>query len=216
MEAVPVTQAHVGDVMTTTVVSTEPTATYQQLVRLLATHGISGVPVIDSLGRVVGVVSETDLIDRLDTVPRRWWRRRRGSKRGLTARELMTSPPVTAMATTPLAEAVRRMRDADVTRLPVVSELGVLVGIVSRADLLRIFMRDDDVVAAEVTEVLRRVFLLDPLCVKVQVHEGVVTLRGELAGAEVIELVTAWVADLDGVVDVHSLLHTPAPAGHAR
>jgi CBS domain-containing protein len=213
MEAVPMTQAHVGDVMTTPVVSTEPTATYQQLVRLLATHRISGVPVIDRLGRAVGVVSETDLLDRLaPRRPRPWWRGHGVSKRGTTARDLMTSPAVTAMPSTPIAEAVRRMRDANVTRLPVENDLGVLVGIVTRADLLRVFLRDDDIVAAEVIDTLRRVFVLDPLSVTVEVHEGVVTLRGELPAAEVVDLLAACVADLDGVVDVRNLLHTPAAA----
>lgn len=210
-------QARVGDVMTTAVVSTGPTATYQQLVRLLAQHRIDGVPVVDRLGRVVGVVSETDLLDRLAPGRRgRWWRRRRVPKRGLTAGDLMSSPPVTAMTVTPLAEAVRRMRDAGVTRLPVVSDLGALIGIVSRADLLRVFLREDDVLAADVTDALRRVFLLDPLSVEVRVHEGVVTLRGELPVADVIEPVVAWVADLDGVVEVCSLLRAPAPVGHAH
>jgi CBS domain-containing protein len=208
-------QSHVGDVMTSPVVSTGATATYRQLARLLTAHRISGVPVVDGLGRVIGVVSEADLLGRLDR-GRRGRRSGRAGKRGLSAGELMSAPPVTAMPSTPLAVAARRMRAADVKRLPVVDDLGMLVGIVSRTDLLRVFLRDDDEIAADVNDGLRRVFVLDARSIVVAVHEGVVTLRGELPSAEIIELLTAWVADLDGVVGVHSLLRTPAAANHAR
>jgi CBS domain-containing protein len=208
-------QSHVGDVMTSPVVSTGATATYRQLARLLTAHRISGVPVVDGLGRVVGVVSEADLLGRLDR-GRRGRGTGRAGKRGLSAGELMSAPPVTAMPSTPLAVAARRMRAADVKRLPVVDDLGMLVGIVSRTDLLRVFLRDDDEIAADVTDGLRRVFVLDARSMVVSVHEGVVTMRGELPSAEIIELLTAWVADLDGVVGVHSLLRTPVAANHAR
>jgi CBS domain-containing protein len=164
---------------------------------------------------VVGVVSEADLLGRLDR-GRRARRRGRVGKRGLIAGELMSAPPVTAVESTSLAVAARRMRDADVKRLPVVDDLGMLVGIVSRTDLLRVVLRDDAEIAAEVAEGLRRVFVLDPQSIVLEVREGVVTLRGELPRPEIIELVIAWVADLDGVVGVHSLLRTPAAAYHAR
>lgn len=209
------TQSHVGDVMTSEVVSTGSTTSYRQLARLLTTHRISGVPVVDGLGRVLGVVSEADLLGRLDR-GRRGRRRGGPGRRGLSAGELMSAPAVTAMPGTPLTVAARRMREADVKRLPVVDDLGMLVGIVSRTDLLRVFLRDDDEIAAEVTDGLRRVFVLDPRSIVVEVREGVVTLRGELPRTGLIELLAAWVADLDGVVGVHSLLRTPAAANRGR
>jgi CBS domain-containing protein len=213
MEAIAMTSAMVADVMTTKVASVHTSSTYQQPVSLLTTQRISGVPVLDHLDRVVGVVSEADLLDRLTPQRRRrTWRRGVATpRRAFTAGGLMTSPPVTAQPTTPVAVAAQRMRDACVKRLPVVDDLGMPVGIVSRADLLRVFLRDDNLIQAEVThDVLGRGFLLGPQSIDAQVSEGVVTLRGELSNSELIDLVAAAVAEVDGVVDMRNLLRTPA------
>jgi CBS domain-containing protein len=213
VEAIAMTRAMVADVMTTKVVSVRTSSTYQQLVSLLITQRISAVPVLDHRDRVVGVVSEADLLGRLTLRRRRrtWRHGAAAPKRALTAGGLMTSPPVTALATTPIIVAAQRMRGAHVKRLPVVDDLGRLVGIVSRADLLRVFLRDDYVIQAEVSDdVLRRGFLLGPQSIDAEVREGVVTLRGELSNAELIDLVAAEVGEVEGVVDVRNLLRTPA------
>lgn len=210
-------RTRVGDLMTAAAVSATPTTTYQQLVSLLTTHRISGVPVIDERRRVLGVVSGADLLARArdGRVRRRPWAGA-AVKHGLTAAELMTSPAVTAFAGTPLTVAAQRMRDAHVRRLPVVDDRGVLVGIVSRTDLLRVFLRDDHQIATEVTDFLLRVFLLGPLSVDAQVRDGVVTLRGQLSGAELIDLVAAAVGEVDGVVEVRNLLRTAMAADAVR
>ena len=214
----------VDDVMTKAVVSVDETASYRSVVDELIGHRFSAVPVVDAFGRVSGVVSEADLLRKIeyagDEAPRLFEGRRRRGERGKalarTAAELASTPAATVLTGTSIAAAARLMDREQVKRLPVVDDLGMLVGIVSRTDLLRVFLRDDDQIAAEVADGLRRVFVLDPQSIGVEVREGVVTLRGELPRAGIIELLVAWVADLDGVVGVHSLLRTPAAAIRGR
>ncbi|KPI05290.1 putative signal transduction protein with CBS domain containing protein [Actinobacteria bacterium OK074] len=141
----------VSDVMTRTVAAVGRGARFKEIVRTMQDRKVSGLPVLEGEGRVVGVVSEADLLPKeefRDSDPDRGTQLRRLSdlaKAGaLTAGELMTSPALTIRPDAPLAQAARTMARAGVKRLPVVDDLGLLEGIVSRADLLKVFLWDDE------------------------------------------------------------------------
>jgi CBS domain-containing protein len=202
----------VRDVMTTDVVSVDEYAAYREIVDLLTGCRISGVPVVDYFGHVTGVVSESDLLHRLDDEARSArphffdGRRRRAAKAkavGAVANELMTTPALTVMPTTPLSEAARLMEHADVKRLPVVDELGRLVGVVTRSDVLRVYLRADHEIRDDVVrEVLGRVLAVEPGTVRVSVTRGVVELIGTVDRRTVAELAVRLARDVPGVIDV--------------
>ena len=207
-------QWKVADVMTTPVVSVRADTPYSEIVNLLARHAISAVPVVDTFGRVTGVVSEADLLHKVeflgdDTEPRffEWGARKtnRAKARGGTAEELMTSPASTVQAATPLTTAARLMDKQNVKRLPVVNDAGHLCGIVSRNDLLKVYLRSDPEIHDDIVEgVIRRILWLDPLAVQVDVIDGVVTLNGKVdrrSTAEVAVHVTRGVLGVVNVVD---------------
>ncbi|GAA3655143.1 CBS domain-containing protein [Streptomyces chitinivorans] len=203
----------VGAVMTIDVVKAHPTTPFKQIAHLLARHGISGLPVVDGDDKVLGVVSETDLLAHQarqgsdDAPPRGRTGRRRAAGRPLTAGELMTSPAVTVHALDSVARAARTMVAHGVQRLPVLDEEERLVGIVTRRDLLGVFLRPDaDIRAQVVDEVLIRSLWLSPDTVSVSVAEGVVTLTGQVERRSEIPVATALIRRLDGVVDVVSRL----------
>jgi CBS domain-containing protein len=203
---------YVSDVMTTDVAMVDEDTPYRQIVDVLAARRVSAVPVVDSFSRVIGVVSEADLMQRLEyagagRVRRLFESRRRRAARakahGKRARDLMTAPAVTTTPQATLAAAARLMDDENVKRLPVTDELGRLVGIVTRGDLLRVFQRPDDQIRSEVTEdVLRRGLWLDPAAVAVKVDHGTVTLDGRVETKSLAGLAVRLTAAVPGVVDV--------------
>jgi hypothetical protein len=144
--------------------------------------------VVDGDRHVVGVVSEADLLHKIEFVgegpERRIFagRRRREARakaHGTLARDLMSAPAITIVPRATLTTAAKLMDDEQVKRLPVTDELGRLVGIVSRGDLLRVYLRPDTAVESDVVEeVLRRTLWVEVGAVKVRVHDGVVTLSG--------------------------------------
>jgi CBS domain-containing protein len=162
----------VQDVMTIEVVVTHPTTPVKQVTDLLAGHGLSALPVTDGQGRVLGVVSEADLLGGPQ--------RPAGGPVATTAGEAMTSPAVTVSPHATLTEAARRMQARGVKRLPVVADSGRLIGIVSRADLLRPLVRPDEHISRDVEEMLERKLLVDPARVEVEVRDGIVTLTGQV------------------------------------
>ncbi|MCG3042794.1 CBS domain-containing protein [Streptomyces sp. S1A] len=199
----------VGAVMTVDVVKAHPTTPFKQIAHLLARHGISGLPVVDGDDKVLGVVSETDLLAHQarqgsdGAPPRGRPGRRRAAGRPLAAGELMTAPAVTVHALDSVARAARTMVAHGVQRLPVLDEEERLVGIVTRRDLLGVFLRPDaDIRAQVVDEVLIRSLWLSPDTVSVSVAEGVVTLTGQVERRSEIPVATALIRRLDGVVDV--------------
>ncbi|BCB91890.1 CBS domain-containing protein [Phytohabitans suffuscus] len=205
----------VADVMTTDVVAVPEDATYRTVVEQLAARRISAVPVVDAARKVVGVVSEVDLVYKVEfagtAVHRRVFPTRRRSARekgeGMVARELMTAPAVTADPATSLHAAARLMTEKGVKRLPIVTPDGVLAGIVSRADLLKVHLRTDDDLRQDITdEVLLRTLWLEPLVVDVKVANGVVTLRGHLDRRTLADLTAQLVAAVPGVVAVEDHL----------
>jgi CBS domain-containing protein len=205
------------DVMTTSVVTVDRLTSYKDIVRLLNERRISGVPVL-SMGRhVVGVVSEADLLaeedkDARDRMANPGHLRRRPPRHwALTAGELMTSPAITIHPDATIPGAARTMNAHHIRRLPVVDEQGRLIGIVSRRDLLGVFLRPDADIAKEVRQIFDEVLHDNPASVTITVKNGVVVLTGDL-GAEhgLVAIATRLAWSVDGVVDVVDRRH-PVP-----
>jgi CBS domain-containing protein len=206
----------VADVMTTDVVSVGPATAYRQIADLLVRHRISAVPVLAVDGSVLGVVSQADLLEKLeyaDARPRHPLVVRTLSPprtlTGDTAAALMSAPPVTISAAAPVSTAARVMTAARVKRLPVIDREGRLVGIVSRHDVLRLFARPDDEVRESVVHALAALGA-DLERLRVEVNGGLVLLDGPVEDGDTARTVVAVVAAIPGVVDVLDQLRVPA------
>jgi CBS domain-containing protein len=205
---------NVKQVMTRDVVVVTPETSLRDVAHVLASRGISGVPVCDRAGVPVGVVSKTDILhkelggreERHPTVQR--FADKLGGDRRATARtagEAMTHPVVVIEARASVAQAAKLMLAKRVDRLPVVAG-GKLVGIVTRTDLVRAFDRSDDEIANEIADDVLRTLWLNPDDVKVVVQDGEVTLSGELPREADAKAVVGVTRGVPGVVDVHSQL----------
>ncbi len=200
----------VADVMTTDVVTVGPLATYKDIVRVLSEHRISAVPVVDDDARVLGVVSESDLLRKEEQLsPRRPRQNARGDREirtkaaAVVAVELMTSPAICVGLGTSLPVAARLMFDHDVTRLVVENADGRLAGIVSRSDLLRVFLASDQELQERVVRRLVQDALWeDPFAVHAEVRNGIVTLTGELERKSLVPIAVQFAQTVDGVVAV--------------
>jgi CBS-domain-containing membrane protein len=203
----------VATVMTRKVVSVQPTTPYKELVRLMAEHGVSALPVVDvtdAEGRLAGIVSEADLLLKTEhrghephalTQPSSPEARARGR----TAAALMSAPVITVHPEATLTEAARLMYQHGVKRLPVVDADGRLVGIVSRADLLKAFLRSDESIRHELqTQILEPIGVAGS--VRASAEEGLVTLEGEVESRLLAHLLARLVQGVDGVVGVNSQL----------
>lgn len=203
-------QSRVRDVMTTSVVTVDRITSYKEIARVMAEHKVSGLPVLVMGRHVAGVVTEGDLLAARDHNPmaRTGWLHQataRKQHQNRTAYQLMTSPAVTIHPDATIAAAARVMSAHHVRRLPVVDPDGKLIGIVSRRDLLSVFLRPDEEIARQVREILTEVLPGGPAGVEISVRNGVVTLAGrpELASQEeLIPVAVRLVWDVDGVVDV--------------
>src|SRR5262245_66076897 len=202
----------VQDVMTKDVIAVDGDTPYKQIAEILTERKISGVPVVDSEGHVLGVVSEADLLAKTeypDAERRRHLldspgtaQARRRASAGV-ARDLMTAPAVTIDERTSIVRAAKQMDHHQVKRLPVVDELGRLVGIVSRRDLVKVFLRSDDDIREEVeTDVLEQSLSIQPSAVRVTVVDGVVTLDGTVDRKSLVPVAVRLTRAVDGVVDV--------------
>ncbi len=205
----------VQDVMTRRVVVVHDSTPFKEIVRRMQEFRVSALPVVDEGGRLVGIVSEGDLILKEDPnlarEPRPFERRHRRIARekaaGLVAAQLMTSPVVTVGPDASLGEAARLMHRHLVKRLPVVGPDRTVLGIVSRADLLKVFLRHDADIAREVSEdIIRRTLWIDPTTIQVTVREGVVSLEGQIERRSLIDVLVGLVQELEGVVGVESRL----------
>ncbi|MFJ6479815.1 MULTISPECIES: CBS domain-containing protein [unclassified Streptomyces] len=201
----PASRYTVSDVMTHTAVAIGREASYKEIVELMDQWKVSAVPVLEGEGRVVGVVSEADLL------PKEEFRRddpvlpdqlEEASKAGgVLAEELMSSPAVTVHPDATLAEAARIMARKHVKRLPVVNGVGMLEGVVSRSDLLKVFLRPDEEIGEEIRDSVLT-GLAPPVHLQASVKEGVVTLRGSLRDRALVPLMARAVRAVEGVVDV--------------
>ncbi|MFE2022345.1 CBS domain-containing protein [Streptomyces sp. NPDC059499] len=201
---------HVSDVMTQTVVAVGLDAQFKEIVAAIHQWQVTAVPVLEGEGRVVGVVSEADLLTKEEmreedaTMIGQRDRLRDYAKAGaVTARDLMSSPAVTVPAGATLPMAARLLARHGVKRLPVVDEQGILKGIVSRADLLKVFLRTDEELADEVRqEVVARVFPVSHRNIRVDVDEGRVAITGTVRDAALIPVAERLARAVEGVVDV--------------
>ena len=202
--------ATVGDVMSTRVIAVKRSADYKQICGVLRQYRVSACPVINDAGKVVGVVSEADLLYKVadpnppsGLIRLRWKLGEESKVNAVTAGQLMTSPAISISPEAPVAVAARVMQSRRVRRLPVVDPGGMLVGIVSRTDLLSVFERPDlDIRNEVVRDIVVGEFGLDPAEFEVTVTSGVVTLAGPLARLETALELLARVRHTEGVVAV--------------
>jgi CBS domain-containing protein len=194
--------------MTTSVITVDRITPFKEIAGLLAHHKISAVPVLAMGRHVVGVVSEADLLRMQGPAarPYRLGRPRhhlwpRASHLGYTAEKLMTAPVVTIHPDATIPAAARLMNDHHVRRLPVVDPSGVLIGIVSRRDLLSVFLRPDAEIADEAREAIKPLLGGQP-DVTVTVRSGIATLAGHPERADLVPVAVGLIADIDGVVAV--------------
>jgi CBS-domain-containing membrane protein len=205
---------NVDDLMTKDVVAIGPEASLKAVANLLVEHDISGLPVIGDQAQVLGVISETDLAIKVEgpepdrghllgrlTAGNRERQQLLGAR---TASEAMSTPPITIDRGAPISAAARLMGEHSLKRLPVV-EQGRLVGIVTRADLMRVFARSDSEIEAEIrADVIKRGLWLSPDRVRVTVRHGEVELEGRVETRLEAELVPKVVQRVPGVVAVRS------------
>jgi len=213
--------AKVKDVMTAEVVAVRKEASYKEMAARLSQYRVSAFPVIDENRRVIGVVSEADLLAKEAladehaipaTVTGILHHKEHKKAEGLTAGDLMTHPAVTVRREDSVEHAARLMYTLQVKRLPVVDAGGYLVGIVSRADLLTVFDRTDEEIHAEiVNDVILREFLIDPALFTVAVADGVVTVKGNPETAELGHSLVTRIRHVQGVVAVRDELAYPPP-----
>ena len=206
---------NVREIMTTDVVQVGTETPLREVARTLAEHNISGVPVVAD-GAVVGVVSETDILfkERGPTAPDGLLARvldpfsakERAKVEALSAGDAMSSPAKTIAPWRSVASGATKMLDEEVNRLPVIDADGALIGIVSRADLVRAFVRADEDIEREIRgDVLRKALWVGtPETVTVAVGEGKVALGGVVDTRSDSELISALVARVPGVVEVDS------------
>jgi CBS domain-containing protein len=208
----------VADVMTRRVVLAREDTPFKELARLMHDHRVSGLPVLGEDGTLVGIVTEGDLLastsglpktsvlltwlvgrDRLEEIERR--------VDDLHAADVMMRNVITVGPETPLREAIAKLLEAGVKRLPVVDKSGRVLGIVSRRDLLESFLRSDEDIRREVREqVLRHTMWIDPEALTVTVRQGLVQLAGVVDRRSTKEILVRLVHGVEGVVGVEDHL----------
>jgi CBS domain-containing protein len=222
------------ELMSTPVVVVPPEASVKQVAERMVANRVSGVPVVDHLDHLVGIISESDLVSKLEyqekgqgllglldhlahTV---------GADRKLharTAAELMTPLVVTASPDAPVRELIHLMTTHMINRIPIV-ESGRVIGIVTRADILRTLVRPDSAVTEDVRWRLLHDLWIDPTGLTISTQNGIVTITGEVPTRSEAELVRHWTAATDGVVDVDARnlryrtddRHIELPSGRGR
>jgi CBS domain-containing protein len=209
-------QRTVQDVMTREVVVAHESTPFHELVELLSRHHVRALPVVDDGGHVLGIVCDSDLVlKEVQTLKGPFQpheltarnRLERAKAAGTTAREVMTAPVVTVYPEELVADAARRLHAWKLDQLPVVDRSGVLVGIISRADVLKVFLRDDDEIRFELLDdIAGRLLRLPTGCVEIEVAGGVVTLAGTLERRSRAIALAELAGLVDGVVAVRDRL----------
>ena len=202
------------DLMSTEVVTIGPDETIKEAARLMVTERVSGLPVTDDKGHLIGIVTEADFLEReLD---------KDGGGGGLlgavfgpatrqpdavTVREVMSANPITIASDATLAEAARVMATNSVKRLPIIEIDGSVVGVLSRADIVAAFARPDELIDDEIREdIAKRVLFVDPESLDISVNDGIVALGGELPTKTDARILEELCRRLEGVVSIDSSL----------
>jgi len=209
-----VLKTSVKEIMTTQVVAVKLGATFKEMAAALRGNRVSAFPVIDEDGKVIGVVSEADMLarevldaDRAGTITAMLHRGEQHAADGLTARDLMTHPAITVTPDDSVEQAARLMYTLQVKRLPVIDRSGGLVGIISRADVLAVYDRPDDEIRQEIIgNVIVRGFGQDPGRFTVGVQAGVVTVTGSPESVELGHDLVRKMRYVQGVVAVRDRL----------
>ena len=213
-------RAVVKDVMSTHPISVTKDLSFKEMAARLRELKVSGFPVLDDNGKVIGVVSEADMLVKealgsgyhgvrgmIAAAAHRTERRKAG---GVTAGDLMTSPAVTVAAEDTVEHAAALMYTRGLNQLPVVDTAGRLAGIISRADVLAVFDRPDEGIRAEITsQVIPR--LSEPSWYSVMVKDGIVTVEGTPETVSIGHQVLARIRHVQGVVAVRDRLAYPVP-----
>jgi CBS domain-containing protein len=206
----------VRDLMQSDVLTTSPEESLKDVARTLVENRISGMPVCGPDRKVLGVISEGDVLFKERGRPEQrsaplGWLLDGGSKTDLkkatarTVRDAMTAPAITVRPSSSATEAARRMIEHGVNRLPVVTQDERLVGIVTRADLVRAFARPDAAIATEIQkDIVERVLWVEPSTIDILVREGEVRIGGELETSTDVEIFERLVERVPGVVSVQS------------
>ncbi len=207
--------ATVKEVMTAEVVAVRRDTTFKELAATLRQYRVSAFPVVDDAGRVIGLVSEADMLAKealaepgvAAELLHHSDVRKAG---GLTAGDLMSHRVVTVSPDDSVEQAARMMHFLKVRQLPVVNSGGELVGIVSRSDLLSVFDRPDEDIRKDITGTMfRHEFLIDPGQFTVSVEAGVVTLEGTPETAALGRDLVRKARHVPGVVAVQDRLSYP-------
>jgi CBS domain-containing protein len=209
----------VEELMTRKVVTVGVDASYREVVALMDRHRVSALPVVDAAGGPVGIVSSADMILKQDPAVREELlpagaraHVEQVKAAATTAGELMTTPVMTVRPHQTVAQAVRLLHHFDIKHLPVVDDQGQLVGIVSRGDLLRVFLRSDEEIEGEIDErVLGRPYVAENVEVGVRVEGGVVRLEGHVRRRRDLETLIELVRQVDGVIAVESQVSCMVP-----
>jgi CBS-domain-containing membrane protein len=208
----------VQEIMTTRVIWVSKDATFREMAVALRQHRVSAFPVVDDDRKVIGIVSEADMLtkealgDEPGVLAGILHRKDQAKARGVTAGDLMTATVVAVRPEDTVEHAARLMYDRRVKRLPVTDADGHLAGIISRADVLSVFDRTDEAIRKEITdEVLLGEFLTDPLIFSVTVKDGIVTLAGRPETSETGHDIVRRVRHVQGVVAVRDRLDYPPP-----
>jgi CBS domain-containing protein len=209
-------QRTVQDVMTRDVVVAHASTPFHELVELLSRHHVRALPVVDDARHVLGIVCDSDLV--LKEVQALRWpcdprgltsrgRVERAKAAGVTAREVMTSPAVSVYPEELVADAARRLHAGRLDQLPVIDHAGLLVGIISRFDVLKVFLRTDDEIRFELLDdIAGRLLRLPARQLRIDVDGGVVTLTGRLERRIQAFALAQLAGMVDGVVAVRDHL----------
>ena len=212
--------ATVNEVMTTHVVAVTKDASFRDIATMLRRHRVSAFPVVDADGKVIGVVSEADMLPKEALLAAPGVRVPAGDAEsrhndfakatGVTAASIMTRAPITITQDEPVTSAARLMYSCKVKSLPVVTEHGYLIGIISRADVLSVYCRPAAEITREITQdVIMTELRGDPGSFTVTVKDGIVTLEGRPQSAQQGRDILAEVWHVEGVISVRDRLTYP-------